>query len=454
MSVAEQKYDLALVKTLSDKKIREKPWYKERLQTSFIKSLKPSDTNKNLHGKNWLFLKDGLDDFRDGLPPPVDGDITLKGAKGPGPAIKDSSENLASVKQPAVKRRFNKQQVCFSRLTPLQQQRREHINEIEYGLTQHPLALYPHLEESVNPELFEDIMNILDPEMNLMEEEEGSLAEEDEEAESDTVSSKLSGPKDKSGDDRSELREGEEGVVRNPYKWISKKEEEKKKEKKKAGEKPHDSSQEEHIKNVTKEFCDWVASLGGDSNNIEESTITSLFASGYETKPALSVPIHVVELTNVPPELRMSATVPQQQQQSKNLPQEEKQQTKWQYSGNYEPSWVKFKYGAWYLDPKTWQKRDSDQPLMDPKALKDQEMSEAKKKSKELNYELATMHGVNLFKDFMDKKQRRKPEFLDEVDDIQKKAAEEEQRRIEAELAAKKKRSHIKKKQEGEEAAA
>ena len=55
-----------------------------------------------------------------------------------------------------------------------------------------------------------------------------------------------------------------------------------------------------------------------------------------------------------------------------------------QYTGNYEPSWVKFKYGAWYLDPKTWQKRDSEQPLMDPKALKDQEMSEAKKKSKEL----------------------------------------------------------------------
>ena len=88
-------------------------------------------------------------------------------------------------------------------------------------------------------------------------------------------------------------------------------------------------SQEEHIKNVTKEFCDWVAGLGGDSNNIEESTITSLFASGYETKPALSVPIHVVELTNVPPELRMSATVPQQQQQSKNLPQEEKAKTSW-----------------------------------------------------------------------------------------------------------------------------
>ena len=52
--------------------------YKERLQTSYIKSLKPSDTSKSLHGKNWLFLKDGLDDFRDGLPPPIEGDVTLK----------------------------------------------------------------------------------------------------------------------------------------------------------------------------------------------------------------------------------------------------------------------------------------------------------------------------------------------------------------------------------------
>lgn len=53
-----------------------------------------------------------------------------------------------------------------------------------------------------------------------------------------------------------------------------------------------------------------MADLGGETNNIEESTVMSLFASGYETKPALSVPIHVVELTNVPAELRMSAGLP------------------------------------------------------------------------------------------------------------------------------------------------
>lgn len=72
--------------------------------------------------------------------------------------------------------------------------------------------------------------------------------------------------------------------------------------------------------------------MGGENNNIEESTIHSLFASGYETKPALSVPIHVVELTNVPPELRMSATVPQQEEQKKNLPDMQ----------NDKPGWVRF----------------------------------------------------------------------------------------------------------------
>ena len=35
---------------------------------------------------------------------------------------------------------------------------------------------------------------------------------------------------------------------------------------------------------VTRKFCEWVTDLGGGTNNIEESTVMSLFASGYETK--------------------------------------------------------------------------------------------------------------------------------------------------------------------------
>ena len=47
--------------------------YKERLRTRYIKSLNPKEASKLLNAKNWTFIKDGLDDFRDGLPPPVEG---------------------------------------------------------------------------------------------------------------------------------------------------------------------------------------------------------------------------------------------------------------------------------------------------------------------------------------------------------------------------------------------
>lgn len=68
------------------------------------------------------------------------------------------------------------------------------------------------------------------------------------------------------------------------------------------------SFKDNHIKNVTEDFCSWIKELGGHDHNIDPVTLTSLFASGYETKPALSVPIHVVELTNIPAELRDTAT--------------------------------------------------------------------------------------------------------------------------------------------------
>jgi len=441
--MAELKYDLLLVSTKTDKKIYSQPWYKERLRTKYIKSLGPQDTSKFLAGRNWTFLKDGLDDFRDGLPPPTENEM-IKGEKGLGPNIKGSSDDIAAVKQPAARRRFNKDEICFSRVTPLQQQRRDHIEEIEYGLTQHPLALYPHLEECLPPDVFEDVVDILDPEMNLAsdEEDEDEFDDDFHTESQDRSSDKGPATTIRPPGTAEEEEDEEENKVRNPYRWLPKKDEKEKdkKDKRKGGDKrPSSPSENEHIHSVTKDFCDWVASLGGESNNIEESTITSLFASGYETKPALSVPIHVVELTNVPPELRQSAAVPQQSQQQKNLPTNDSKQGDWKHSGEYEPSWVKFKYGAWYLPPKMWKRRPEEEALQDPKELKDQEMSEAKKKGNELDYQLAPMHGSKAFIDFIDKKSTRKPEFLQRVGDIQEQQARDEQARIEAEHAKQKK---------------
>jgi len=47
----------------------------------------------------------------------------------------------------------------------------------------------------------------------------------------------------------------------------------------------------------------------------------------------------------------------------------------------YTPSWVKYRYGAWYLPPKVWKKHPVDEPLRDPREPKNKEVSEAKSKS-------------------------------------------------------------------------
>ena len=110
--------------------------------------------------------------------------LSFQGSKGLSPNINGSSDNIRSVKQPAVRNRFTKDQVCYAKATPLQQQRRDHIDEIEYGLMQHPLALYPHLEESMPPDVFEDVVDILDPEMNMASDDENDDYLDDQETES------------------------------------------------------------------------------------------------------------------------------------------------------------------------------------------------------------------------------------------------------------------------------
>ena len=80
---------------------------------------------------------------------------------------------------------------------------------------------------------------------------------------------------------------------------------------------------------MTKEFTEWVSSLGGESN-IDESTITSLFTKSYESKPALSIPIEIVELSNVPQELHMTTNIYQPTNQfMANIPSNEETRPPW-----------------------------------------------------------------------------------------------------------------------------
>lgn len=55
---------------------------------------------------------------------------------------------------PSASSRLSLNQRCFSKRLPMAQARKEKIEQIIENLTQHPLALYPHLEESLPSDVF------------------------------------------------------------------------------------------------------------------------------------------------------------------------------------------------------------------------------------------------------------------------------------------------------------
>eukprot|EP00112_Aurelia_sp_Birch-Aquarium-sp1_P005957 Seg167.1 transcript_id=Seg167.1/GoldUCD/mRNA.D3Y31 product="Protein FAM47E" protein_id=Seg167.1/GoldUCD/D3Y31 len=422
--MAENKYDLLLVPTKDNSRIRHQPWYKERLNMKYTKPLTKKDWKPRLAASSWTFIKDGVDDFRDGKPPPKDTDLLIKGSKGLEPNLFGIDPDSKRKPKQNISKQLPKDEAVFQKELPLQRRRRKRIEEIETVLLEHPLALYPHYEDSVPTDLFEEIVTLLDPALSLNNEvSETSLksAKEEDDLKSNATDDIFNETRGKPSRELcTGYKDAIEGVSKKQYKWLQEQVEVNREERIKTLKKRQESpTQETGIDEVTKEFCDWVRNLGGQSNNIEESTIYSLFASGYETKPALSVPIHVVELTNVPPELRTGNVGPSKESAK------QKSATVEQTEPTYTPSWVKKYHSAWYLDPKKWTANVPPEGLQDPKENKEQKMTESKKKSNDLDKVLATLHGARAFKDFVDTKKTRRPEFLESVAKHQEEIAAE-----------------------------
>lgn len=459
-----------------EKRIRNQPWYKERLKTKYLKSLKAKEISKTLVGKNWVLLKNGLDDFRDGLPPVTDGNFIIqhKNTLGSNIVHKTQAASLKALSRKAP--RFTKHQICYSIKFPLAEERWNKLELLEYSLLQHPLALFPHLEKCVDPKVFIDIVNITDPEIycsaspNLSPNNPtlGTTPEHKKNAcllpeirkppkivvESEPIDSFLtkadtpSGlkkitevlPADNSGNEKEKkleeldketipgsieeqsvprfgsvgaiTKDGE--LIRNPYRWLAKTQGTKDKKRKDR----KSDRQDDHVKKVTKEFSEWVSSLGGE-NNMDESTITALFTSSYESKPAMSVPIEIVELSNVPQELHMSNNIYQQTNQfMANTPHNKRTRPPWTMFQEKRPERPKF--GAWYIPVKLWKKETIHDQMKDPKEMDNAQLSEKKKMSLALDTKLSLLHCSRAFLAWVEKKGNRKPEFLKEIAMLQK----------------------------------
>jgi len=423
-----------------DKKIKQQPWYRERLKLKYLKKTKKGEpSHKSLNTRNWVLLRPKMDDFRDGYPPDFDGVYFLSGEKGLSPSLlyksKDSlkqrmkDKNIKNTKQHPF---LSKEQMTTDLKLPMMKMQQDHIEDVENQLKKHPLALYPHLEEGMPPELFDELVEILDPDINPIDEDYSEDETETEKSDSTCNEVPIGTEEKYSGYLTSEsgtttfcsnmessvdLGGEQHSSSSDPFKWMVEFEEDEVTGKMKKKKKPTTPPpQEEHIKMVTKQFCDWVEKLGGGDNNIEESTMMSLFASGYETKPALSVPIHVVELSYVPMELREDAGMNFKSRQSSATTRNDNNKPATEVDSSKKQ---RINYGKWYLNVNQWKPLKPNQQLEDPVDVRKREKSEAWKRVGDMDQLLAGIHGSRAFRNFMEKKGKKMPEFMRQVAQIQ-----------------------------------
>lgn len=194
--------------------------------------------------------------------------------------------------------------------------------------------------------------------------------------------------------------------VDNIYQWPLKKsiEEEEEEMKKSAEQKAVSPAQEAKVNLVMHELVQWMKDLGkvDHPDYIDETTIKRLFASDYESKPILTAPIHVIELPNVPVELRADSRVHTPSLMlstrhilinygKRHIPEKD----------DHIPKCIRTRYGAWYLHPKLWKLHPWNEPLLDPKEVERQQDTEQRMKNLLLENALAETHGAIAFKNFV-----------------------------------------------------
>ncbi|XP_075278202.1 protein FAM47E [Opisthocomus hoazin] len=186
-----------------------------------------------------------------------------------------------------------KTQVTLSKLSLLQQARRDYVAQIECCLNQHPLVLYPRLEKSIYPKHLREDAGVLDRQMIL----KSKAGYSDYEQENQPLQEVLAHVEDtQSKVTASKTRvHGKESQGKTPRTQHSKKAAARQKEARLTDFLPS----EEHVKREIKHFCDWVMSLGGGNCNIDEDALITLLNTSSEREATVPSPYHALKFNNV-----------------------------------------------------------------------------------------------------------------------------------------------------------
>ncbi|XP_074131781.1 protein FAM47E isoform X1 [Sminthopsis crassicaudata] len=387
------------------------PWYKERLPSKCFRSsqrrLKCPDA---LNSHRWIFLKSGIDDFRKGGAPPCK-DMVTRRPKEPFLPLIYHKKDLSVQKQQPKSLEISE---LFSRLTPTQRLHKENADKLEYFLAQHPLALYPNLEESLPVELLAQVLKILDPKKCL--EDEWAYCQDGRALDRKPWTGMLKvreclpleGPKPP--------------PVKNPYRFF------RGEEKAEEEEFSYYPSLEDHIRRTAKEFCDWVSDFG-ENDKMDVATVMKLFETSYECPKSYNV-LHLMEMNQVPLDLKKGVGLTRLQEMRYSLEEIDHERKTKRTKNPYKPDWVKFNYGAWYLHTNLWKKRRANEPLLDPKLEATSKYEKLKKNLLEKDATLLDLHATVAFKEFIERKGYRMPTFLSRLFKKDDKSSSESNRKI------------------------
>nr|KAF6492490.1 hypothetical protein HJG59_009682 [Molossus molossus] len=453
-----------------------KPWFKDRdrLPSHYLAKSKNRFLKcpTSLDSRRWIFLKEGLDDFRTGCPS-CENIITRGHRESFLPTI------AHRIPRPPPKRGQNnlpKGADLCSKLSLAQQARKAFVESIEASLIKHPLARYPNLEKSLPADLLLKVLQVLDPDRKLedtwayclsviegkqsinlyekhLEEINLELSDEDDlesprevdleppgevdleppgEVDLESpgevdlelpgevdleppgevdleppgeVDLELPGEVDLEPPGEVDLESSKDSLLEYITKLLP---ETKKPQKSSSTSFPKGPSFYQRTPSEVHKFCKWINDTFGDLG-IDEEYIVKQFEIDHECTPTYNT-VKIKKVSQIPLEIKYSKQLDKIKERKFSLQEESWERKLRKRQDPYKPKRVKIRYGAWYLKPSTWKKLINDEPLIDPKVLREQEYQNYKRYLEPGIID--ELYGPIAFKDFIISKGYRMPGVL------------------------------------------
>ncbi|XP_006082396.1 putative protein FAM47D [Myotis lucifugus] len=431
-----------------------KPWFKDRdrLPSRYLsrQNNKLGKCPTSMDSRRWVFVKEGLDDFRTGCPSPEDV-ITRGPREGFLPMV---AHRIPRPPPKKIHRQPPKGADLCSKLSPAQRARKAFVENIEASLTKHPLANCPNLEEALPPDLMLKVLEVVDPDREL--EDTWAYCEGTKEkkktpthlCEEHPEEVNLEPPQAVNLEPPQEVNleppeavnlEPPEAVhPESPWKLKLEPPEEVNLE-------PEDQAHVEMAKESlqsyllslfpeeetnaacttdipkvpglqkarrrVREFFRWIDDNFGDIG-IDEEDIMKQFEIDLEV-PLTHNTVKIKKISQLPLNIKPCKQLDDIQQRKFSLQEGNWERKLRKQQDPYKPKREKIRYGAWYLDPKSWKKLVNDQPLPDPKVVPDKEhWTYGRHLEPDIIDEL---YGPIAFKDFIVSKGYRMPGVIEKM---------------------------------------